>query len=135
MFWWSRRNLGPRCTKILFQTRDYSNKVLFIHNILITDFIQYPLLLERDLTGSLAKFMQTNYYLFLPKAQNNFQSRDDMITDDKVADILNINHFSKKLPLSKLYEFLILSETIYFVNSVNRCTIDLRPQLLWATLN
>jgi len=43
---------------------DNGNKVSFIHDVLITDFIQQPLLLGRDFTGSSAKLLETNSHLF-----------------------------------------------------------------------
>jgi len=36
---------------------DNGNKVSFIHDVLITDFVQHPLLLGRDFTGSSAKLL------------------------------------------------------------------------------
>jgi hypothetical protein len=55
---------GHAALKISFEG-DNGNTVSFIHDVLITDFIQHPLLLGRDFTGSSVKLPETNSHLFL----------------------------------------------------------------------
>jgi hypothetical protein len=80
---------------------DNGNKVSFIHDVLITDFIQQPLLLGRDFTGSSAKLLETNSQLFLTNSDKNFENLNEMLTNPKVADVPIISHFTNKLPISK----------------------------------
>ncbi len=86
---------------------DNGNKVSFIHHVLITDFVQHPLLLGRDFTGSSAKLLETNSHLFLSDSDKNFENLNEMLTSPKVADVPIINHFTKKLPISNLQDALI----------------------------
>jgi hypothetical protein len=53
---------------------DNGNKVSFIHDVLITDFIQHSLLLGRDFTDSSAKLLVTNSYLFLSDAEKTLKT-------------------------------------------------------------
>ncbi len=57
---WSREKskiLGHTALKFTFQGKN-GNIVLFIHDVLITDFVQYALLVGRDFTDSQAKLME-----------------------------------------------------------------------------
>jgi hypothetical protein len=91
---------------------DNGNIVSFIHDVLITDFIQHPLLLGRDFTGSSAKLLETNSHLFLSDSDKNFENLNEMLTSPKVADVPIISHFTKKLPISNLQEALIPPQTL-----------------------
>jgi hypothetical protein len=62
---------GHAALKFSFEG-DNVNKVSFIHDALITDFIQHPLLLGRDFTGSSAKLLETNSHLFLTNSDKKF---------------------------------------------------------------
>ena len=91
---------------------DNGNKVSFIHDVIITDFVQHPLLLGRDFTGSSVKLLETNSHLFLSDSDKNFENLNEMLTSPKVADVPIINHFTKKLPISNLQEALIPPQTL-----------------------
>jgi hypothetical protein len=93
---------------------DNGNKVSFIHDVLITDFIQQPLLLGRDFTGSSAKLLETNSHLFLTNSDKNFENLNEMLTNPKVADVPIISHFTKKLPISNLQDMLIPPPKLWF---------------------
>jgi hypothetical protein len=88
------------------------NTVSFIHDVLITDFIQHSLLLGRDFTGSSAKLLETISHLFLSDSDKNFENLNEMLKSPKVADVPIINHFTKKLPISNLQDALIPPQTL-----------------------
>jgi hypothetical protein len=77
---------GHVALKISFEG-DNGNTVSFIHDVLITDFIQHPLLLGRDFTGSSAQLLETNSHLFLSDSDKKFENLNEMLTSPKVADI------------------------------------------------
>ena len=69
---------------------DNGNKVSFIHDVLITDFVQHPLLLGRDFTGSSAKLLETNSHLFLSDSDKNFENLNEMLTSPKAVSYTHL---------------------------------------------
>ena len=55
--------LGHAALRFTFQGEN-GKTVSFIHDVLITDFVQHALLVGRDFTGSQAKLMETNSHLY-----------------------------------------------------------------------
>ncbi len=87
---------------------DNGNKISFVHDVLITTFIQQTLLLGRDFTGSLAKLLETNSHLFLSTASDTkFYNLDTVLMSPKLANVPIISHFTKRLPISNVQEALI----------------------------
>ncbi len=62
MFRQQEKVFGHAALRFLFEG-DNGNKISFIHDVLITTFIQQTLLLGRDFTGSSAKLLETNSHL------------------------------------------------------------------------
>jgi hypothetical protein len=120
---------------------DNGHKVSFIHDVLITNFIQQPLLLGRDFTGSSANMLETNSHLFLSDAEKNFENLNEMLNSPKVADVPIINHFTKKLPISNLQEALIPPQTLVSItcklsqNDNPRFFLKQKKELVMAEVN
>jgi len=131
---------GHAALKFSFEG-DNGNKVSFIHDVLITDFIQQPLLLGRDFTGSSAKLLETNSHLFLTNSDKNFENLNEMLTNPKVADVPIISHFTKKLPISNLQDLLIPPQTLVSItcklsyNDDPRFFLKQKKELVMAEVN
>jgi hypothetical protein len=83
--------LGHATLKFTFQGEN-GNTASFIHDVLITDFVQHPLLVGRDFTGSQAKSMETNSHIYLSE---NPQDTETSLENSNVANVPIITHFSR----------------------------------------
>ena len=78
--------LGHAALRFTFQGEN-GKTVSFIHDVLITDFVQHPLLVGRDFTGSQAKLMETNSHLYLSDNPNSSYDSQEDLNSQNVADV------------------------------------------------
>jgi hypothetical protein len=117
--------LGHAALKFTFQGKN-GNVVSFIHDVLITDFVQHPLLVGRDFTGSQAKLMETNLHLYLSdNPKSTYDSQEDLHSQN-VADVPIISQFTQKLPISNKLDVLIPPQTLTSIPCALTDTVDLR---------
>jgi hypothetical protein len=78
--------LGHAASKFTFQGKN-GKVVSFIHDVLITDFVQHALLVGRDFTGSQAKLMETNSHLYLSDNPNSTYDSQENFHNQNVANV------------------------------------------------
>jgi hypothetical protein len=103
--------IGHAALKFTFQGKN-GNVVLFIHDVLITDFVQHALLVGRDFTGSQAKLMETNSHLYLSDNPKSAYDSQEDLQSQNVADLPIISQFTQKLPISNKLDVLIPPQTL-----------------------
>ncbi len=117
--------LGHAALKFTFQGKN-GNAVLFIHDVLITDFVQHALLVGRDFTGSQAKLMETNSHLYLSdNPKSTYDSQEDL-HNQNVANVPIILQFTQKLLISNKFDVLIPPQTLTSIPCALTDTVDLR---------
>jgi hypothetical protein len=118
------KNLGHAALKFTFQGKN-GNVVSFIHDVLITDFVQHALLVGRDFTGSQAKLMETNSHLYLSdNPKSTYDSQEDLQSEN-VADVPIISQFTQKLPIANKLDVLIPPQTLTSIPCALIDTLDL----------
>jgi len=116
---------GHAALKFTFQGEN-GKIVSFIHDVLITDCVQHPLLVGRDFTGSQAKLMETNSHLYLLENPNSGYDSEYNLQDENVADVPIILQFLQKLLISNKLDVLIPPQTLTSVPCTLTDTVDLR---------
>jgi hypothetical protein len=114
--------LGHAALKFTFQGKN-GKIASFIHDVLITDFVQHPLLVDRDFTGSQAKLMETNSHIYLTE---NPQDADTNSENSNVANVPIITQFLRKLLISNTLDILVPPQTLTSVPCTLIDTVDLR---------
>ncbi len=116
--------LGHAALKFTFQGKN-GNVVLFIHHVLITDFVQHALLVGRDFTGSQAKLMETNSHLYLSDNPKSAYDSQEDLQSENVVDVPIISQFTQKLPIANKLDVLILPQTLTSICCALLDTVDL----------
>jgi hypothetical protein len=116
--------LGHAALKFIFQGEN-GNVVLFIHNILITDFVQHAFLVGRDFTGSQAKLMETNLHLYLSDNPKSAYDSQEDLQSENVVDVPIIFQFTQKLQIANKLDILILPQTLASIPCALLDTVDL----------
>jgi hypothetical protein len=93
--------------------------------VLITDFVQHPLLVGRDFKGSQAKLMETNSHLHFWENPNSAYDSEKNLQDENIADVPIISQFSKKLLISNKLYVLIPPQTLTSVPCTLTDTVNL----------
>jgi len=114
--------LGHAALKFTFQGEN-GKIAYFIHDFLITDFVQHPLLVGRDFTGSQAKLMETNSHIYLTE---NPQDADTDSENSNVANVPIITQFLRKLPISNTLDNLVPPQSLTSVPCTFIDTVNLR---------
>jgi hypothetical protein len=117
--------LGHAALKFTIQGEN-GNVVSFIHDVLITDFVQHALLVGRDFTGSQAKLMETNSHLYLSDNPKSAYDSQEDLQSENVADVPIILQFTQKLLIANKLDFLIPPQTLMSIPCASLDTVDLR---------